>query len=85
MDISKTVLTQAVSPPDILPHINGIENASDEQKKKLALVISDKRNASYYINVLEREYPIQLHKEQQGAGIQIFVSKSGLKSNEDTQ
>jgi len=36
MDISNTILTEAVSPPEVLPYIKGIENASDEQKKKLA-------------------------------------------------
>ena len=36
MDISNTVLTEAVSPPEVLPYVKGIENASDEQKKKLA-------------------------------------------------
>lgn len=36
MDISNTVLTEAVSPPEVLPYVKGVENASDEQKKKLA-------------------------------------------------
>ncbi len=43
MDISNTILTEPVLPPEILPHVKGIENAplqdpsrGDEQKKKLA-------------------------------------------------
>lgn len=36
MDISKTILTEAVLPPEVLPNVKGIENAPDEQKKKLA-------------------------------------------------
>jgi len=36
MDISNTILTEAVSPPEVLPYVKGIENAPDEQKKKLA-------------------------------------------------
>lgn len=36
MELSKTVLTESVLPPDIMPHTKGIEGASDEQKKKIA-------------------------------------------------
>ena len=36
MDISRTILTEAVLPPEILPNVKEIENAPDEQKKKLA-------------------------------------------------
>ncbi len=36
MDINNTILTEAVSPPEILPNVKGIENAPDEQKRKLA-------------------------------------------------
>jgi Rod binding domain-containing protein len=36
MDISNTILTEVVSPPEVLPNFKGIENASDEQKRKIA-------------------------------------------------
>ena len=36
MEVNNTILTESVLPPDILPHVNGIENAPDEQKKKIA-------------------------------------------------
>jgi Rod binding domain-containing protein len=36
MDISNTILTDTVMPPEILPNVKGMENAPDEQKKKLA-------------------------------------------------
>jgi hypothetical protein len=36
MDISETILTEKVLPPEVLPQTKGIEGAPDEQKKKLA-------------------------------------------------
>ncbi len=36
MDISNTVLTEAVLPPEVLPYVKGVENAPEEQKKKVA-------------------------------------------------
>ncbi len=36
MDISRTMLTEAAGPPEILPNVKGMESAPDEQKKKLA-------------------------------------------------
>jgi Rod binding domain-containing protein len=36
MDISNALFTEQISPPERLPKVEGIENASDEQKKKLA-------------------------------------------------
>jgi Rod binding domain-containing protein len=36
MDISNTILTEPVLPPEVLPYVKGVENASDEQKKKIA-------------------------------------------------
>ena len=37
MEISNTILTEPVRSPDVLPDVRGIENASDEQLKKLAM------------------------------------------------
>lgn len=36
MDISNTILTETVSPPEVLPYVKGIEKAPDEQKQKIA-------------------------------------------------
>jgi Rod binding domain-containing protein len=36
MDISNTILTEPVLPPEVLPQAKGIENAPNEQKKELA-------------------------------------------------
>lgn len=37
MQISNSLLTQGVSPPDVLPEIRGINESSDEKKKQFAM------------------------------------------------
>ncbi|MBN1796312.1 MAG: hypothetical protein JW804_06535 [Sedimentisphaerales bacterium] len=36
MELSKAILTEQVSPPEILPQLNGIEIASEDKKKHIA-------------------------------------------------
>ena len=36
MELGKAILTEQVSPPEILPQLNSIENASEDKKKYVA-------------------------------------------------